>query len=118
MRAGLGECERNRPPDAAAAAGHDDRPTHRSVVVVALPRVVPRILFEIGQRLEAAHAIEEQDAVQMIGLVLDDARGEILELELEALAGAIEGRHLDVLRARHPAAHFRNAEAAFPAFDV
>ena len=30
---------------------------------------------------------------------------------------AIERRHLDVLRARHPAAHFGNAEAAFPAFD-
>ena len=53
----------------------------------------------------------------MIGLVLDDSRGEILELELEALAGAIERRDLDVLRAGHAAAHFRNAEAAFPTLD-
>ena len=29
VRAGLGECERNRAADAAAAAGDDDRPTHR-----------------------------------------------------------------------------------------
>ena len=62
------------------------------LVVVALPGVVARVLLEIGQRLEAAHAIEEQDAVEMIGLVLDDARREILELELEALAVAIERR--------------------------
>ena len=76
-----------RAADAAAAAGHDDGPTHqRRLVVVALAGVIARILFEVGQRLEAAHAIEEQHAVEMIGLVLDDARREILELELEALA--------------------------------
>ena len=52
----------------------------------------------------------------MIGLVLNDTGREILELQLEPLAVAIERRHRDVLGARHPAAHFGNAEAAFPAF--
>ncbi len=118
--AGLGEGERDRASDAAAAAGDDDRPTHRVVVIVVFVvsrGVIARVLLEVGQRFEALHAIEEQHAVEMIGLVLDDARGEILQLELEALAVAIERRHLDVLRARHAAAHFGNAQAAFPALD-
>src|SRR4029453_1377071 len=87
------------------------------LVLLALARVVARILLEIRQRFEAAHAIEEQDAVQMIGLVLDDARRKMLALGVEGLAGAIERRDLDVLRTRHAPAHVGNAEAAFPALD-
>ena len=53
---------------------------------------VPRVLVQERQRRERAHPVEEQDAVEVVGLVLDDARLEILEGELDALALADSGR--------------------------
>src|SRR5262245_32508309 len=85
------------------------------VLVVSPLGVVPGILLEIGQRLERAHPIEKQDTVKMIVLVLDDTGRKVLQLEFEALAGAIESGHLDVLGPRHSAADLGNAQAAFPA---
>ena len=37
------------------------------------PRPVAAVLVEKRQRLERLHPVEEEDAVEMIGLVLDDA---------------------------------------------
>ena len=39
---------------------------------------VPLILLQIRESRERAHAIEEEHAVEMIGLVLDDPGGEIM----------------------------------------
>src|SRR5688572_24019041 len=65
------------------------------------PGPVAAELVEERQRLERLHSIEEQHAVEVIGLVLDDARGETARLHLEALAAAIVGAHEDLSRARH-----------------
>ena len=77
---------------------------------------VPRVLLQIRQRLERAHAIEEQHAVQMIGLVLDDARGKIVRRDVDLAAGAIHRVDPDRARARHAAADVRDAQAALPVF--
>src|SRR6185503_6015698 len=65
----------------------------RSVLVLG---VEPRVLVEEGERLEGRHAIEEQHAVEVIGLVLRDARGKTLERQLDGAAGAIERADDDV----------------------
>ena len=48
------------------------------LVVSSSLRVVARVLVEEGQRLHRRHAIEEQHAVEVVGLVLGHARREIL----------------------------------------
>ena len=48
-----------------------------------------RVLLEIRQRLERAHAIEEQHAVEVIGLVLDHAGRKIVRGDVDLAAGAI-----------------------------
>src|SRR4051812_35403584 len=79
---------------------------------------VAGILVEEGQRLQRPHPIEEQDAVEMIGLVLDDAGGEVAGVELDAFAASIERADFDHARPRHPAANVRNAQAPLPVFDA
>ena len=86
-------------------------------VIVVAARVIARELVDVGQRLERSHAVEEQDAVEVIGFVLDDAGRELAGLELDALALAIERADLDLERARHLAADVGNAQAALPALD-
>ena len=63
------------------------------VFFVVVSRVIARILFKVGQRIHRPHPIEKQHAIEMIGLVLHDTRGEILQLELEPLPVPIEGGH-------------------------
>ncbi len=124
VRAWLGERQRDRAPNPAPAAGDNHRPccagrgvSHRPRRRPYRARVISRILFEVGQRFERTHPVQKQHAVEMIAFVLDDAGREVLELQLEALAVAIEGGHLDVLGAGDAAAHLGNAQAALPALD-
>ena len=80
-RAGLANAG-NRATDAAAAAV-----TTRTRISLRRRSLCPdsASTLEVRQRLHRIHAIEEQNPIQMIGLVLHDARGKILELELERL---------------------------------
>ena len=71
------------------------------VVVIVTTGVVAGVFFEVGERLERAHAVEKEDAVEAIRFVLDDAGGKVLCVDLDALAVAIEGRHANLRRARH-----------------
>src|SRR5947209_3606492 len=52
--------------------------------------VVAGVLVEERQRLERPHAVEKEDAVKVIRLVLRDARVEILERQIEPAAVAVE----------------------------
>ena len=87
------------------------------VVVFFAADVMARVLVQKGQRLEGAHPIEEQHAVQVIGFVLDDPRGKIVGLDLDALALAVEGTDLDVRRSWHATPDVRNAQAPLPSLD-
>src|SRR5262245_15804541 len=57
---------------------------------------IARILLEKRQRLERVHPIEKEDPVEVIVLVLQHARGEILRAQLDAAAGPIERADLDL----------------------
>src|SRR5690349_11918582 len=63
---------------------------------------VAGVFVQERQRFEAAHAIEKQNAVQMIGLVLDDAGREVVRGQFQPIAVAIERADADVARPRHP----------------
>src|SRR6185312_89822 len=80
-------------------------------------RVVSGVLVKECQRFERAHAIEEQDAVEMIRLVLGDPRRKIPERHVDPAPLAVQAAQPDFLRARHAAADVGNAQAAFPVFD-
>src|SRR5688572_15384197 len=73
------------------------------------------VLLEVAQRFEGLHAIEEEDAVEMVELVLNDARWKPFRCESDRLAGPIERLHLDGRRSRHTAANVRDAQATLPA---
>src|SRR5262245_8819735 len=86
-------------------------------LLVLVLRPVPPVLVAERQRLERRHAIEEQDAVEMIGLVLDDAGGQSARRELDRAAAAIVRLHLDVASARDETADVRDAEEPIPTGD-
>ena len=117
-------CSRSGRWKRSAARGTDGSAVRRSRLVVAsgfssgsIFDPVARVLVEEGQRLERPHPIEEQHAVEMIGLVLDDARRKIVRAQLDALAVPVERAHLDLARPRHAAADVGDAQAAFPVLD-
>ena len=68
----------------------DRRPETGARSVLLFLRVEARELFQVGERLHRRHAVEEEHAVEMIGLVLRHAGGEILQLQLERAAIPIE----------------------------
>src|SRR4029079_6709569 len=85
----------------------------RSVnLFVLVFRPEARVLVQERERLERLHAIEEQHAVQVVVLVLDDAGRKRFELHVDGLAVAIEAAHAHATVARHLAADVRDAEAA------
>jgi len=77
-------------------------------------RPVLRVLLEEAQRLERLHPVDEQDAVEMVDLVLRHAGRVAFEVELDAVAASIERAHLDLVGTDDAAAQLREAEAAFP----
>src|SRR5437773_1706356 len=87
------------------------------IVGMLLLHPVAGVLLEEGQRLERLHPVDEQDAVEVIGFMLDDARGEAVRADLEARAFAIVRPHGDLAGARDASADVGNAEAAFPVLD-
>src|SRR5258705_7729588 len=76
--------------------------------------VEPRVFLEERQRIHRLHPIEEQHAVEVIRLVLRDARGESLERQLDGAAVAIERADHDLRVAGNHPADIRDAQAAFP----
>src|SRR5206468_7608806 len=106
---------------ARAAAGGEKHGTEEAgadglePLVVLCP--VSRVFLQKSQRVERTHPIEKQDAVEVIGFVLDDARWKVMGAQLEALAAAIERTDLDFAGTRHAASKIRNTEAAFPSLD-
>ena len=110
-RPGAANATRNRAADAAAAASDQDG-RH----AIRLSSSSGRTRRETSAT-RTTHAIEEEDAVEMIGFVLDDARRKVVRLHLDPFARAIERPDLDRARPRHAAADVGNAEAPFPVLD-
>lgn len=75
-----------------------------------------RLYCDEAERLQRSHAIEEQDTVQVVVFVLDDARGEVACLELSPLSVPIERTHGDRGGAWDHAADVWDAQASFPVF--
>src|SRR5687768_16893379 len=86
------------------------RPRGRRLFFVLVSRLRPvtLVLLEEGERLERAHAIEEQHAVEVIGFVLNNPRGKTRRAEFDGTAVSIETFHRDLPRARHLTADVRN----------
>src|SRR5262249_35162806 len=69
------------------------------------------------QRLERPHPIEEQYAVEVIGLVLDDTRREIVRAQFHPVPFAIHRPDANLPRARHTTADVGDAQASLPVLD-
>ena len=63
------------------------------------------------------HAVDEKDAVQVVGLVLHGAGEQAAAAEFNRLALFIEGLHLHGFRARDVRIHFRETQATLRAGD-
>src|SRR5581483_131590 len=99
-----------RPPPVTSTVDIDRR-------LFLVLRPVAAVFVEEGERFEGFHAVDEEHAIEVIGLVLDDARRKVVRADLDALAVAIEGAHFDLTRTRHAAADVRDAQTSFPVFD-
>src|SRR5829696_262225 len=85
----------------------------KDILVSSIPPVLA-VLVEECQRLQRRHPIEEEHAVEVIVLVLDDARLEAEELQLLSRALPIQPADPDARVARHSATDVRNAQASLP----
>src|SRR3954449_2677509 len=86
-------------------------------VVEVLRRAAHEVLLplvEVGESLEVAHAVEEDDAVQVVVLVLDDARLEAQDHVVERTPVAVEPLHPHLGMARHQAPQVGDREAPLP----
>src|SRR5581483_3782769 len=92
-------------------------PPVTSTVNLFVFRPVAGVLVEKRQRLVRAHAIEEEDAVEVIRFVLNHPRRIVVRFDFDPFAGPIEGAHFDRAGARNAAANVRNAQAALPVLD-
>src|SRR5688572_31854537 len=79
----------------------------------AEPVAVP--LGDVAERPHVGDTVDVDDAVQVVGLVLDHPREEILGHQADLIALAIETLQPDGGMARNHAAHVGHREAAFPA---
>jgi hypothetical protein len=78
--------------------------------------MLARLLFQLladALALEAGQIIHEQLAVQVIDLVLDAHRQQAIGIQLEGLAVAVQGAHLDALGALNLLEEARHRQAAF-----
>ena len=89
---------------------------HRFRFHLLFIRPVAGEFLKVGERGQVAHAVEINFAVQMVPLVLNNARVKAGRDEVEFRAAAVLGAHADFFIARHAAPKFGNAEAAFPIF--
>src|SRR2546425_10739242 len=76
------------------------------------PVLVP--LREMTERGEVRHPIDVHDAVQMVGLVLDDAREEIFCDQIDLLPVTVVAHQADGAIPRHLPSHVGHRETAFP----
>ena len=77
-----------------------------------LPRE-QRLIEAEFREIADPHRVE--DAVEVVALVLHHARVKSLDRALEAVAVLVKAGVAQTAPARHPAAHSRDREAAFPA---
>src|SRR5262245_40867980 len=73
---------------------------------IAEPVLVP--LGQVRQRGEVLHAVDVDDTVQVVRLVLDDSSEELLRDDVELLAHPIVGLETHGGVARHHSAHVGN----------
>src|SRR6202022_607301 len=83
------------------------------LLLVAEPVAVP--LGEMREGGEVAHPVEVDAAVQVVGLVLDDAGEELLGHHVDRVALAIERLEAHAGEARDHAPHVGHRDAALPA---
>src|SRR5262245_13265009 len=83
-----------------------------SLFTVAEPVLVP--LGDVGEGDETAHAIEIDDPVQVVGLVLADPREEVFRDQVDRLALAVQALQPYGRVAGHHAAHVGDRATARP----
>src|SRR5258705_262801 len=103
-----------RPPPVTTDTLNSQPPTSNSQVSLLIFGVEPRVFLEERQRIHRLHPVEEEDAVEVVGLVLRDARRKILQRQLDGAAVAIERADHDLRVAGDHPADIRDAQAAFP----
>src|SRR5262249_5405685 len=84
------------------------------IVLLLYPQPVLVPLREVGERGEVSHAVEVDTAVEVIRLVLDHSREELLGHPVDPRAFPIVALAPDRRIPRHHAAHVGDGEAAFP----
>src|SRR3954454_6144074 len=89
----------------------------RGVVRVVLAAQVLSPLVDVAESTEVPHAVEEDDAVQVVELVLDDAGLEAADRIVDGAPLPVETLHADSRVARYDAAQVRDREASFPVVD-
>src|SRR5207253_222500 len=87
----------------------------RLVTLLADAEPVALPLRDVAERAHVTDPIDVDDAVEVVRLVLDDAREEILGDELDGVARAIEAFEPHRRVARGHAPHVGHREAALPA---
>src|SRR5688572_31023178 len=86
-----------------------------SVILLADPQPVLVPLGDVAESPEVAHAIDVDDALEVVGLVLDDPGEEVLRVEDHARALAVVALEPDGRVARDHPAHVGDREASLPA---
>src|SRR3990172_2851401 len=92
--------------------------TRGATLLIVLLRVTQPVLVplgEMGERAEVLHAVEVDDAVEVVDLVLDHAGEELLGDHVHLRAVAVIGLEPDRRVASHHPAHVRHREAPLPA---
>src|ERR1700730_1384900 len=85
------------------------------IVLLLNPQPVFVPLGQVGQRREVAHPVEVDLALEMVGLVLDDAREKLLRDHVDPGAVAVVRLEPDRGLPWNHAAHVRHREASLPA---
>src|SRR4051812_21788905 len=90
-------------------------PPMSSIILLTDAERVALPLGDEGQAREVAHPVRVDDALQVVGLVLDHPREELLRHEIDPLAGTVEALEPHLGEARHAPAHVGDGQAALPA---
>ena len=81
------------------------------------PTVLHRIFYRLFWLPDLRGKVSKDNAIQVIDLMLKDARQPSINLELHRLAAAIETLNTDFIRPFHLADQHRDRQAAFYAYN-